>query len=44
MIDYEFWLWILIAFIIGRCGPRKFYIGNDKRKYEESDVGILLQK
>lgn len=42
-MDYYFWFWILIAFLVGRGIPRKIYIGTDEDKYYKADLGILLK-
>ncbi len=42
-MNYEFWFWFIVAFLIGRFFPRKVYIGHDKEKYEAADIGILLR-
>jgi hypothetical protein len=43
-MDYRFWLFIILAFIIGRLSVCKIYIGYDNEKYEKADIGILLRK
>jgi len=43
-MDYSFWFWVLIAFLVGYFLPRKFYIGYDEKKYENADFGILLRR
>jgi hypothetical protein len=44
IMNYQFWFWILVAFLAGRFIPRKVYIGYDEDKYNKSDFGILLRK
>lgn len=43
-MDYHFWFWVLIAFLVGRFMPRKIYIGHNEDKYNKADFGILLRK
>jgi hypothetical protein len=43
-MDYEFLLFMLIAFMIGRLSKNKFYIGSDIEKYKNADFAILLRK
>lgn len=36
-MDYEFWFWMVIAFVIGRGTAKPFiYIGNDYEKYKDA--------
>jgi hypothetical protein len=45
IVDYEFWFYMLIAFLVGRiCTKPLFYIGNDQKKYDAAWVAILLRK
>jgi len=43
-MDYKFWFFMVIAFLVGRYFPRSFYIGHDETKYKNADFGILLKK
>lgn len=43
-MDYEFWFWIVVAFIVGRWTPRKIYIGPDEAKYQAADLAILTKR
>ena len=43
-MEYKFYLYCLIAFIIGRISKSfNIYIGHDKKKYQQATVGILLK-
>ncbi len=45
MMDYEFWFWVLIAFLCGRASNHPIiYIGTDKDKYRAAWFAILLRK
>ena len=43
-MDYGFWIFMLIAFMIGRLSKNKFYIGLDIEKFKNADFAILLRK
>ena len=43
-MDYYFWFWVFVAFLVGRFIPRKIYIGDDVEKYNKADCGILIGK
>lgn len=41
-MDYKFWFFVLLAFIVGRLSKSKIYIGTDVEKYKAADAGILF--
>lgn len=43
-MDYQIAFYVLVAFLAGRCLPRKIYIGSDRAKYDAADAGILLRR
>jgi hypothetical protein len=46
-MDYEFWFWIVVSFIIGHYignGGMIFYVGTDKDKYDKALIGVLIGK
>jgi len=45
-MDYQFWFYLLIAFLLGRLSKTKYkiYIGYDEEKYKNADFGLLLRK
>jgi len=40
-MDYQFWFFMLIAFLLGRGSRLKVYIGSDEEKYNKADFGLL---
>lgn len=43
-MDYEFWFWVLVAFLAGLTVGGGVYIGSDEEKYNNAATGILLPK
>jgi hypothetical protein len=43
-MDYYFWFWLLVAFIVGRLSKLKYYIGPDEEKYKKADFGIQTRR
>jgi len=46
-MDYEFWFWMLVAFILGRVSDSTrplFYIGPDEKKYMAARFAVLVGK
>ena len=43
-IDYAFWFWGFLFFVLGRLSKIKVYIGTEKDKYEKSELGVLLKE
>lgn len=42
-MDYKFWFFMGIAFVLGRFSKLQIYIGNDRAKYEKADLGLLIR-
>lgn len=42
-MDYEWWFWFAVAFMLGRASRWRIYVGPDKDKYRLADWGILLR-
>lgn len=42
-MDYRFWFWMGVAFLIGRMSKLNFYIGPDEDKYNKADFGMLIR-
>lgn len=41
-MDYEFWFWFFVAFIIGRISTRPiFYYGKDEEKYKNALIAVM---
>lgn len=44
-IDYQFWFWMLIAFLIGKASHRPFfYIGDNIDDYRNAWIGIYFKR
>lgn len=43
-MDYKFWFFMLIAFVLGRLSKLKFYMGTSKERYKQCDFGVLLRE
>ena len=43
-MNYMFFFYVLLAFLLGRLSTKEIYIGSDEEKYNSADIGILFDK